>query len=123
MEATQIAAAAAAPPPLVTLTTKAADEVKRILEEKKMSAETGLRVSLRGGGCSGMTYVLDFAEKGEDADQVLESQGVKLLVDPTAVQFVQGLQIDFVDDLLNRGFKFENPNASHSCGCGTSFSV
>lgn len=109
--------------PLVQLTEKAAGEVKRILEEKKMSASTGLRLSLKGGGCSGMTYVLDFAEEGAPTDTELESLGVRLLVDETAVPFLQGLQIDFIDDLLNRGFKFENPNAAHSCGCGTSFSV
>jgi iron-sulfur cluster assembly protein len=109
--------------PLVQLTDKAAGEVKRILAEKSMSERTGLRISLKGGGCSGMTYVLDFAEEGQANDTELESQGIRLLVDETAVPFLQGLQIDFVDDLLNRGFKFENPNAAHSCGCGTSFSV
>jgi len=107
----------------IQLTEAAAGEITRILAEKKMTPETGLRISLKGGGCSGMTYVLDFADKPEEADEVLESRGVKVLVDPAAKPFVQGLQIDFVDDLLNRGFKFENPNASHSCGCGTSFSV
>lgn len=108
---------------MIQLTDKAAGEVQRILAEKAMSDETGLRVSLRGGGCSGMTYVLDFAEKPEEGDEVHKSNGVKLLVDPTAIPYIQGLEIDFVDDLLNRGFKFSNPNASHSCGCGTSFSV
>ena len=115
--------APAAAAPLVHLTDKAAGEVKRILDEKSMSEKTGLRLSLKGGGCSGMTYVLDFAEEGQPTDTELESQGVRLLIDETAVPFLQGLQIDFVDDLLNRGFKFENPNAAHSCGCGTSFSV
>ena len=109
--------------PPVHLTDKAAGEVKRILEEKKMPETTGLRLSLKGGGCSGMTYVLDFAEQGQATDTEFESQGVRLLVDESAMPFLQGLQIDFVDDLLNRGFKFENPNAAHSCGCGTSFSV
>lgn len=108
---------------LITLTEKAAGEIQKIFAEKHLSEETGLRISLKGGGCSGMTYVLDFAEAGGPEDQVLESRGVKLLVDPGAVAFVQGLEIDFVDDLLNRGFKFQNPNASHTCGCGTSFSV
>lgn len=121
--ATQPAEATAPDLPMVQLTDKAAGEVKRILAEKNMSEGTGLRLSLKGGGCSGMTYVLDFAERGEPKDMELESQGVRLLVDETAVPFLQGLQIDFVDDLLNRGFKFENPNAAHSCGCGTSFSV
>ena len=108
---------------LIQLTSAAAEEVNRILAEKAMSEETGLRVSLKGGGCSGMTYVLDFAENPEEGDEVLKTNGVKVLVDPSAISFVKGLEIDFVDDLLNRGFKFSNPNASHSCGCGTSFSV
>jgi iron-sulfur cluster assembly protein len=115
--------ASAAPPALVSLTQKAANEVLRILKEKKMPASTGLRISVKGGGCSGMTYVLDFSETGEATDQELEVCGVKVFVDDAALEFVGGMEIDFVDDLLNRGFKFSNPNASHSCGCGTSFSV
>lgn len=113
----------APPANLISLTVKAADEVRRILAEKNMSSETGLRVSVKGGGCSGMTYVLDFSESGEANDREVLSSGVKVYVDETALDFVGGLEIDFVDDLLNRGFKFSNPNASHSCGCGTSFSV
>lgn len=110
---------------MISLTEKAAEEVQRIFAEKSLNDDTGLLVSLRGGGCSGMTYVLDFAtpEAKGDTVEVVESQGVKLLVDKSAAEFLKGMQIDYVDDLLNRGFKFENPNANHTCGCGTSFQV
>lgn len=109
---------------MITLTEKAAGEVLRIIDEKKLPDETGLVVSLKGGGCSGMTYVLDFGQDaGDGKHKIVESRGVRLLIDGSALPFVEGLEIDYMDDLLNRGFKFSNPNASHTCGCGTSFSV
>ncbi len=108
---------------MVTLTEKAAQEVHRILREKAMPPATGLLITLKGGGCSGMTYVLDFSDGNGMVTQRFESKGVPLLVEEPALPYVKGLEIDFVDDLLNRGFKFQNPNATHTCGCGTSFSV
>ena len=108
---------------MIELTERAAQEVRQIIREKGLTPETALRLGVAGGGCSGFEYVLDFSEEVKEGDSVLETQGVKVLVDAKATQYLQGLRIDFNDDLLNRGFKFTNPNASGTCGCGTSFSV
>lgn len=110
-------------PGKVRLTQAAAKEVLRIIDEKKLPNQTRLRLGVRGGGCSGYTYVLEFTEKVETSDVAAESHGVGVVVEDKAYSLLQGLEIDFVDDLLNRGFVFRNPNATHTCGCGTSFSV
>ena len=110
-------------PGKVRLTQAAAKEVLRIIDEKKLPAATKLRLGVRGGGCSGYTYVLEFTEKVEPSDVGAESNGVGVVVEVKAYELLQGLEIDFVDDLLNRGFVFQNPNATHTCGCGTSFTV
>jgi len=107
----------------ITLTPRAAREVRQILEDKKMSETALLRLGVTGGGCSGFEYVLDFCE-GEDADDVIGlSEGIRIVVDRNSLLYLDGLEIDFNDTLLNRGFKFRNPNAKGTCGCGTSFSV
>ena len=104
---------------MITLTKSAADKIKILLKEKK---ESGVRAGVRGGGCSGFTYKLEFDDQNE-SDRVIESHGVNLYIDPKSYLYLMGTQIDFVDELNQSGFKFINPNAKRTCGCGESFSV
>ena len=108
---------------MVTLTERAAKEVRQIIKEKGLAEGTHLRLGVSGGGCSGFEYVLDFTDAPTAEDGLAESQGLRIAIDPKAQMYLKGLNIDFNDDLLNRGFKFTNPNATGTCGCGTSFSV
>jgi len=82
-----------------------------------------LRVSVVGGGCSGFSYQLTFDERPQPEDQVVEYEGVRVVVDPTSAQYLVGTQVDFVSSLNGGGFKFSNPKATHTCGCGSSFSA
>jgi iron-sulfur cluster assembly accessory protein len=109
----------------IHLTEKAAGEVKRVIAEEKLPAETALRVGCKGGGCSGFSYVLDFDQTGgTEFDLSFDMHGVKVVIDKKSEFFMAGTTIDFSDEnLLNRGFTFTNPKASGSCGCGTSFQV
>ncbi len=118
------AATEAAPPPpaAVSLTEVAAEKVKEIREAEAIEAHYALRVKVLGGGCSGFQYDLFFDEQAE-GDVVSESHGVKLVVDPMSLMYLMGTSIDYVEGLAGAGFKFENPNATGSCGCGSSFSV
>jgi len=104
---------------MITLTKSAADKIKTLLAEKE---ETGIRAGIQGGGCSGFTYQLKFSNEKEN-DRVLESHGVNLYVDPKSYLYLMGTEIHFVDELNRSGFKFINPNAKRTCGCGESFSV
>ncbi|GIX01734.1 MAG: heme biosynthesis protein HemY [Thermogutta sp.] len=108
----------------VFLTESAAQEVKRLLAENKLAADTALRVSVVGGGCSGFEYRLDFETNPDAAnDVVCESHGVKVVVDKKSLQFLAGTTIDYQNGILQRGFVFHNPLAVRTCGCGTSFSI
>ena len=104
---------------MITLTTSAAKKIKLLLVNK---TETGIRPAVQGGGCSGFTYKLEFDNQKVD-DRIIESHGVNLYVDPKSYLYLLGTQIDFVDELNQTGFKFTNPNAKRTCGCGESFSV
>tara|TARA_Y100000746_G_C15262885_1_gene350424 strand:- start:338 stop:685 length:348 start_codon:yes stop_codon:yes gene_type:complete len=106
----------------ITLTKNAAKRVNAILngEDKKGYA---LRVTVQGGGCSGMSYNLTFDNEQKEFDKIYESKGVKILCDFKSWVYVKGTEIDFSDDLLSGGFKLNNPNANKTCGCGTSFSA
>jgi len=104
---------------MITLTEIAADKIKTLLSEKK---ETGIRAGVRGGGCSGFTYKLEFDNQDEN-DRVIESHGVSLYIDPKSYLYLMGTEIDFIDGLDQSGFKFVNPNAKRTCGCGESFSI
>lgn len=107
--------------PLMSLTTVAAGKIRRLLEEKNIPNH-GLRVFVSGGGCSGMQYGMAFEETPQDGDLVVEDQGVKLIVDPVSIFYLEGSSIDYIeDDLMGGGFKIDNPNAVASCGCGHSF--
>lgn len=108
----------------VNITERAAKELQRIITESELSEDTVLRVGVKGGGCSGFSYTLGFDDSSPgELDQVFESEGVTVVVDPKSFLYLNGIQIDFEESLMGRGFKFNNPNASNSCGCGESFSV
>ena len=108
---------------MVTLTDKGAEKVQEYLRTQGADVEAaGLRVGVRGGGCSGFQYHLAFDERHE-GDEVFESHGLKLLVDREALEYVDGSQIDYVEALTGAGFKVENPNVVAACGCGSSFRV
>jgi len=106
---------------MITLSPGALSEVKRLLE-KENKPELALRVGVRAGGCSGMSYMLGFDTARPD-DKVQEVAGVKVLVDPKSASYLEGTQLDYADGLQGKGFTFSNPNATRSCGCGESFSV
>ena len=107
----------------ITLTETAAKEIKRIIVDQQFPAEqTRLRVGVKGGGCSGFSYVLDLTEEQTaEADEELECNGVKILVDNKSLLYLDGVEIDFRDEVMGRGFVFKNPNATSTCGCGSSF--
>lgn len=109
----------------IHLSEAAASEIKKIITEQNLPADnTRLRVGVRGGGCSGFSYLLDLVEDpaGEN-DEELESQGVKILIDNKSALYLEGTEIDFRDEIMGRGFVFKNPNATSTCGCGSSFSA
>ncbi len=105
----------------VTLTENAARHVRRSLE--KRGRGEGLRLGVRTSGCSGMAYVLEYADQIAAEDHVYESYGVKVLVDPKSLAYLEGTELDYTREGLNEGFRFNNPNQKESCGCGESFSV
>ncbi len=115
-------AAVQSPSPLV-LTARAVEMVKQVRTKEGFSEAHALRVSVVGGGCSGFSYQLGFDEHPQEGDQVLVYDGVRVLVDPTSAQYLEGTEIDFVSSLHGGGFKFSNPKATHTCGCGSSFSA
>lgn len=104
------------------LSEKAAKQVRSV-QEREGKTTTYLRVSVVGGGCSGMSYKMDFEEKLQEGDKVLEIHGVKVAVDSKSLLFLKGTELDFSDGLNGQGFVFNNPNAKTSCGCGSSFSA
>ena len=108
--------------PPVKLTSGAINEVKRLMNEEGFDASQFLRVGVKGGGCSGMTYVLGF-EKIEDRDEIFEIDGIKCIINPSQAIYLTGMEIHWEGGLNSRGFTFNNPNASKTCGCGTSFAV
>ena len=111
----------AAPPPLV-FTDAAASKVGELIQEED-NPNLKLRVFISGGGCSGFQYGFTFDENIEDGDSRVENQGVTLIVDPMSVQYLMGAEIDYTEDLSGAQFVIRNPNASSTCGCGSSFSV
>lgn len=107
----------------VTLSEKAAAEVKKIYTEQNLPEETVLRVGVQGGGCSGFSYSLNFDSSVSERDRVIDVHGVKLAVDKKFDPYLDGTVVDFYDGLEKRGFVFNNPNVTKSCGCGSSFQV
>ncbi len=106
---------------MITLTEKAAEHVRSFLT--KRGKGVGLRVGVRTSGCSGLAYKLEFADSVGAEDHQFESHGVKVLVDPKSLQFIDGTELDYTREGLNEGFKFRNPRVKDECGCGESFNV
>ena len=110
-------------PTALTLTEKAVKMVKLTRDEEKLDAASGLRVAVRGGGCSGFEYALDFEVEPRETDIVLQYDGLAVYVDPISARYLEGTQIDYVLGSTGAGFKFINPQAKGTCGCGSSFAV
>jgi iron-sulfur cluster assembly protein len=108
---------------MITVSEKALAQVERLKAQQNLGTDYGLRVSVKGGGCSGLSYGLDFDNEEKKGDQIFEDKGVKLFVDMKSFLYLAGTQLDFSDGLNGKGFHFVNPNAARSCGCGESFSV
>ena len=109
---------------MINVTVAAASKISELLVEEN-KPDAGLRVFVQGGGCSGFQYglMIEENEPAEDVDRVVESNGVRLFVDPISVRYLKGAEVDFVDNLSGGGFTIKNPNAKSTCGCGSSFSV
>ena len=110
-------------PPPVALTSKAIEMVKLTREQEGMDATHGLRVAVMGGGCSGFQYALDFEQEARATDAVFEVEGLTVFVDPVSARYLEGVTIDYVFGMQGAGFKFNNPKATGTCGCGHSFAV
>lgn len=106
--------------PVMSVTSAAVQVIRTLLEQRQIPNHA-LRVFVSGGGCSGMQYGMAFEESARDFDKVVTVDGVRLIVDPTSLMYLQGATIDYVDSLMGGGFRIENPNAVSSCGCGHSF--
>lgn len=105
----------------ITLTEKAAQRVKAFLDNRGKGI--GLRLGVKTSGCSGLAYVLEFVDVLNEEDQVFEQYGVNIIVDPKSLVYLNGIELDYVKEGLNEGFKYNNPNVKESCGCGESFHV
>ena len=105
----------------ISMTQAAADHVRKFLAGRGKGV--GIRLGVRTSGCSGMAYVLEFADELEEEDLVFEDHGVKVIVDPKSLIYLDGTELDYTKEGLNEGFKFNNPNVKDSCGCGESFNV
>jgi iron-sulfur cluster assembly protein len=108
----------------IILSPTAAKEIQRIIQEQELDSEkVCLRVGVKGGGCSGFSYVLDLTETRKETDEITEQHGVRVICDPKSLLYLAGTTVDFKDEIMARGFVFQNPNATSSCGCGSSFSA
>ncbi|HCU26081.1 MAG TPA: iron-sulfur cluster assembly accessory protein [Deltaproteobacteria bacterium] len=107
---------------MIQLTEKAIQQAKTIMTANHKQGQ-GLRLGIVGGGCSGLSYKMDFEEKPQESDRVLEFDGLKVFIDPKAYLYLNNLTIDYHSDMMSSGFTFQNPSAKSTCGCGTSFSV
>jgi iron-sulfur cluster assembly protein len=108
----------------IHLTETAAREIKQIIEQQELDGDSiCLRVGVKGGGCSGFSYLLDLTEQRRDNDETFDEHGINVVCDPKSYLYLNGTTIDFKDEVMGRGFVFNNPNATSSCGCGSSFSA
>jgi len=105
----------------ITLTEAAANHIRKFLENR--GAGEGIRLGVKSSGCSGMSYVLEFVDAVGEEDKVFEAHGVKVVVDPKSMLYLDGTELDYAREGLNEGFKFNNPNVKDACGCGESFNV
>jgi len=108
----------------IEVTETAVREIKTIVEQQELDTEkVYLRLGVKGGGCSGFSYVLDLTEQQNEGDEMFEQHGIKVVCDPKSYLYLNGTTVDFKDEVMGRGFVFSNPNATSSCGCGSSFSA
>jgi iron-sulfur cluster assembly protein len=107
----------------IKVTVKAINEIRKIKEQNNIPESYGLRVGVKGGGCSGLSYTLGFDAESRENDKILEMSGIKIFVDKKSLFYLMGVELDFTDGLNGRGFTFNNPNATKTCGCGSSFGV
>jgi iron-sulfur cluster assembly protein len=107
----------------ITLTPTAAEKVKDLMAQPEQSGAKGLRVQVVGGGCSGLSYKIALEREAGENDTVFESEGVTVYIDPKSALFIDGMQVDYHESLMGSGFAFSNPNATGTCGCGTSFTA
>jgi iron-sulfur cluster assembly accessory protein len=106
---------------MINISPAAVSEIKR-LQYSRGQPETQLRISVREGGCCGLFYALELSQTGEQGDRIYQSNGISLMVNPQSYPYVQGLKLDYSEDLMGGGFRFHNPNVTSSCSCGQSFS-
>jgi iron-sulfur cluster assembly protein len=107
----------------ITISEKAIKEIRKIMEENNFTPDVGLRIGVKGGGCSGLTYSMGFDPESREGDSIMEQDDIKLYVDGKSLFYLMGTELDFTDGLDGKGFVFNNPNATKTCGCGESFGV
>jgi iron-sulfur cluster assembly protein len=107
---------------MISITDKALEQIKNISLTDNPDGSKGLRLAVTGGGCSGLSYKIEFSDK-KDRDNILNFDGVNVFIDPKSLIYLKGIVLDFKDGLNGKGFSFENPNAKNTCGCGESFSI
>jgi iron-sulfur cluster assembly accessory protein len=107
----------------ITVTPTAVAEVQKFMEEQGATEAAGLRVAVLPGGCSGFQYGLNIEDEAQDDDEIIDSHGIRLFVDPFSGQYLDGVEIDYVTTMMGSGFTFKNPNAAGGCGCGSSFTA
>jgi iron-sulfur cluster assembly protein len=107
----------------IILTEKAMSEVRKIMSQNNIPETYGLRVGVKGGGCSGLSYSLGFDKEAREGDKIITKDGVQLFVDPKSLFYLSGTELDYTDGLNGKGFVFNNPSAAKTCGCGSSFGV
>jgi len=105
---------------MITLTERAVSQVRQLITQNQLEG-FGLRIGIEPGGCSGFSYLLDIVEDEEEDDRVFEQDGIRIFCDPKSMLYLEGMQVDYESNMMGGGFKFDNPNAKKSCGCGTSF--
>lgn len=108
---------------MIIVSDKAKDRILELKEQEKRTENENIRVSVKGGGCSGLMYDLGFDEELSETDYIFEDKGVKIIVDKKSLLYLAGTTLEFTDGLNGKGFQFVNPNASRTCGCGESFSI
>jgi iron-sulfur cluster assembly protein len=108
---------------MITITDKAKEKALSLMQESNLDTSYFLRVSIKGGGCSGLSYNLDFDNEAKTGDQFFEDNNIKIALDMKSFLYLAGTELDFTDGLNGKGFSFNNPNATRTCGCGESFSV
>lgn len=108
---------------MITITERAKNKALELMEKENRPQDTFIRVAVEGGGCSGLTYKLEFDNQIKENDKVFEDKGIKIVVDKKSFLYLVGTELDYTDGLNGKGFVFHNPNATRTCGCGESFAV